>query len=426
MGANALLLAGSLAVAGALGAPAATRRALPELPIANANTSLTHLYQNNLNLTDDAFHPSAVILDAVPPSKALEACKAALNESLVSRADLDAYTLDYTHMLVYHAGRYPEAGFNPNVPASQFTVAPRYAIAGGEYVAVSVPATWLAPGQPPSDEAAAQLADQTPIPPLCAQSNKNYKPDGDADPAYLIRIGTASGATYTGYRDQKSFRFLGIRYAQPPKRWEYAVPVEAPAAGVDIDATRYGSQCVQPNGDGSEDCLFLNIQTPYIPKAGSAAVNSANSSLLRPVHFFIHGGGFTGGSSNGFDGGQLVSREDVVHVTLNYRLSTLGFLAVPGTDIKGNYGIADQILALDVSVFLSDHSAAQNHVPRLTAGICSGFVPISPRSAVTRTRSPLTAAAQEPHRSVCSSGLQRPSVSSTAPLPCQTWAVGRA
>ena len=39
-----------------------------------------------------------------------------------------------------------------------------------------------------------------------------------------------------------------------------------------------------------------------------------------------------------------------MQVSINYRLSTLGFLAVPGTDVKGNYGIADQSLALDVGL----------------------------------------------------------------------------
>jgi carboxylesterase type B len=88
----------------------------------------------------------------------------------------------------------------------------------------------------------------------------------------------------------------------------------------------------------------LNIQTPYIPKAGS-------NKDLRPVLFWIHGGGFEGGTGADrvSDGGHLASREDIVVVSFNYRLGTLGFLAIPGTDIRGNYGIADQIVALDVS-----------------------------------------------------------------------------
>ena len=42
----------------------------------------------------------------------------------------------------------------------------------------------------------------------------------------------------------------------------------------------------------------------------------------------------------------MASRGDVVVVNINYRLSTLGFLAIPGTNITGNYGIGDQITAL--------------------------------------------------------------------------------
>lgn len=64
---------------------------------------------------------------------------------------------------------------------------------------------------------------------------------------------------------------------------------------------------------------------------------------------WIHGGGFTSGSGSDttFDGGNMASRGDVVVVTINYRLSTLGFLALKDTPFKGNYGIADQITALD-------------------------------------------------------------------------------
>ena len=43
----------------------------------------------------------------------------------------------------------------------------------------------------------------------------------------------------------------------------------------------------------------------------------------------------------------MTSREDVVAVQIQYRLSTLGFLAIPGTNITGNFGIGDQIVALD-------------------------------------------------------------------------------
>lgn len=65
--------------------------------------------------------------------------------------------------------------------------------------------------------------------------------------------------------------------------------------------------------------------------------------------FWIHGGAFTGGTGSDptFDGGSLASRGDVVVVTINYRLTTLGFLALKDGVTNGNFGIADQITALD-------------------------------------------------------------------------------
>jgi carboxylesterase type B len=65
--------------------------------------------------------------------------------------------------------------------------------------------------------------------------------------------------------------------------------------------------------------------------------------------FWIHGGAFTSGTGNDptFDGGNIVSRGDVVMVAINYRLSTLGFLALDDGVTKGNFGFADQINALD-------------------------------------------------------------------------------
>jgi carboxylesterase type B len=65
--------------------------------------------------------------------------------------------------------------------------------------------------------------------------------------------------------------------------------------------------------------------------------------------FQIHGGAFTGGqgSDPGLDGTGLASRGDVVVVTINYRLSTLGFLALNDGITNGNYGLGDQVTALD-------------------------------------------------------------------------------
>ena len=64
--------------------------------------------------------------------------------------------------------------------------------------------------------------------------------------------------------------------------------------------------------------------------------------------FWIHGGAFTGGTGSDatFDGGNMATRGDVVVVTINYRLSTLGFLALDDGVTNGNFGLADMITAL--------------------------------------------------------------------------------
>ena len=113
--------------------------------------------------------------------------------------------------------------------------------------------------------------------------------------------------SFLRFRDQTSFKFFGIRYADPPVRWGYPT---AYTGNKTLDARSFGPACF---GSGltpsSEDCLYLNIWTPFLP-------NDTPQSSLKPVVFWIHGGAFaTGtGSDNTFDGGSLVSRGDVVVV----------------------------------------------------------------------------------------------------------------
>ncbi len=73
---------------------------------------------------------------------------------------------------------------------------------------------------------------------------------------------------------------------------------------------------IQPGGMG-EDCLVLNLWTP-----------EAKPSSKRPVIIRFHGGGFYGGSSNspGSDGEMLARFGDCVVLTVNHRLSALGYL----------------------------------------------------------------------------------------------------
>ena len=166
-------------------------------------------------------------------------------------------------------------------------------------------------------------------------------------------VGTTIGELRGIERRSGGAEFLGIPYAQPPVgdlRWRDPLPVK-PWSGV-RDAAAFGAPCAQPDlGDwnrhdserGMEDCLFLNVITPvWPPKA------------RMPVMFWIHGGGNMGGTASSalYKDGSLV-QHGVILVTVNYRLGTFGFLAHPGLTAEsghhasGNYGLLDQIAALE-------------------------------------------------------------------------------
>jgi carboxylesterase type B len=59
---------------------------------------------------------------------------------------------------------------------------------------------------------------------------------------------------------------------------------------------------------------------------------------------WIHGGGYSTGQAAIYDGAYLAATGDVIVVTISYRLNIFGFFAMG--DIKGNYGLWDQIMAI--------------------------------------------------------------------------------
>nr|XP_029732974.1 uncharacterized protein LOC109419766 isoform X2 [Aedes albopictus] len=105
-----------------------------------------------------------------------------------------------------------------------------------------------------------------------------------------------------------------------------------------------GNICPQENDiynftevQGDEDCLFMNIYAPKIPEKGKY-----------PVVVYVHGGTFMVGSSqeNVGNGVDLLINSGVMVVSVNYRLSVLGFLRYPAFNISGNFGLKDQRAAL--------------------------------------------------------------------------------
>ncbi|KAF9893528.1 hypothetical protein FE257_010840 [Aspergillus nanangensis] len=181
------------------------------------------------------------------------------------------------------------------------------------------------------------------LPVLCTQtapySNETHK---DTSSKFQVTV-SSNNERITGFRDRLSFRFQGIRYAEQPERWTYSQLYQG--SGAEESGLQFGSSCVQGPDTGTEDCLFLNIWTPYLPYK----VAHTKKQSLKPVMFWIHGGAFTNGEGSDptVDGSNLASRGDVVVVSINYRLGTLGFLALDDGQTHGNFGLADQITALD-------------------------------------------------------------------------------
>ncbi|MFF5497724.1 carboxylesterase/lipase family protein [Streptomyces aquilus] len=166
-----------------------------------------------------------------------------------------------------------------------------------------------------------------------------------ADSGGLI-VTTDTGRLQGKHADSAD-QYLGVPYAAPPVgklRWQ--PPQRATSWSGVRQATEYADRCLQSGGRGttsattdSEDCLYLNVYTPTGAKAGHKRL---------PVLLWIHGGSLKNGSGNEYDGSQIADSQNVVVVSINYRLGVFGYLNVPGlsADGDGNYGMLDQIAAL--------------------------------------------------------------------------------
>lgn len=202
--------------------------------------------------------------------------------------------------------------------------------------------------------------------PLRAICTANVPPSTDKNRTAVessklaVSMNSPAYSTVTGYRDARSFRFLGIPFANPPVKELRFAPPEPYSGSPELDATTMSDSCIQPesafgtlgNGQVSEDCLYLNVFTPVL----SPSQDSSNHIAGKPVAVYFYGGSFIEGSASliDYDGGNFASRNDIVVVTVNYRVGALGFMAI-GDDTTGNYGLQDQIMALK---WVNKHIAA--------------------------------------------------------------------
>ena len=159
-----------------------------------------------------------------------------------------------------------------------------------------------------------------------------------------------------GYVHNNIFTYKGIPYAQadrfespkPTEAWEGirssltygpVAPLLSPTTSVNDEIEFFFNH---DWGYPNEDNLVLNIWTPGI-----------NDGKKRPVMFWIHGGGFTAGSSQelpSYDGENLAKTGDIVVVSINHRLNILGFLDLSAYGDKyatsANNSILDMQMAL--------------------------------------------------------------------------------
>jgi para-nitrobenzyl esterase len=204
---------------------------------------------------------------------------------------------------------------------------------------------------------------------VLAHPGPQFRVAGGTEREATQLVETAEGPV-TGVRNDAGTVeiFAGVPYAQPPVgdlRWQAPRPLEprsgvlvadrfsaAPVQATTTFATRALSQTLDiPLEDTflnpypvSEDSLYLNIWRTTRP-----------ASAELPVLVYIPGGGFATGSGALplYDGEALASTGEAVVITINYRLGVMGFLSHPelaaesSYDASGNYGILDQVAALE-------------------------------------------------------------------------------
>ena len=178
-----------------------------------------------------------------------------------------------------------------------------------------------------------------------------------------LQTGENVGVTSTdagkvrGYINNGIVTYKGIPYAeakrfespQKPKPWKNVrssfsfgpvAPLMDPTTSI-MDESEFVFD--HSWGFTNEDCMRINVWTPGI-----------NGGKKRPVMFWIHGGGFTAGSSQelpSYDGENLAKKGDVVVVSINHRLNILGYLDLSAYGEKykqsANLSVLDMKTALE-------------------------------------------------------------------------------
>ena len=157
-------------------------------------------------------------------------------------------------------------------------------------------------------------------------------------PVAVAKVGNLWGTIEESRGGKRVLAFRGVPYAKPPVaelRFRPPVPI----------GKHQGMKEVKTNGHvcpqhmyykpdiwiGSEDCLWLNVFTRDLVV-----------KKKRPVLIWFHGGNFIRGSAADYEPDYLLD-EEIVLVTVNYRLGLFGFMSTEDEHAPGNYGMLDQV-----------------------------------------------------------------------------------
>ncbi|KAK4310704.1 hypothetical protein Pmani_017733 [Petrolisthes manimaculis] len=134
---------------------------------------------------------------------------------------------------------------------------------------------------------------------------------------------------------------LRFRHPRPIDRWHGVKETTSlPKSCIQLPDTFFGdfrgATMWNPNTEMSEDCLYINVVVPK-PRPRNAA-----------VMVWIFGGGFYSGTStlDVYDYKMLAAEQNVIVVAPQYRVASLGFLYMMNSDVPGNAGLFDQLMAL--------------------------------------------------------------------------------
>ncbi|XP_058832704.1 neuroligin-4, Y-linked isoform X1 [Topomyia yanbarensis] len=205
--------------------------------------------------------------------------------------------------------------------------------------------------------------------------------------------GTAMATFVKMFRTQRVIGYLGIPYAQAPtgeKRFSRPVVDNLPSWEGVKNASTFEKQCwpsprsthrrhnqlfmelIQSADEGEmqydEDCLFLNI---YIPDS-TTPPEGFSVLVMFPT------GDFDGDTPFMLNPFQMVFKQKLIVVTVQYRLGMFGFLSTGDGEAPGNFGLMDQAAALfwinrNIKLF-NGNEASVTIIGQGTGGVCVGLL----------------------------------------------------